>query len=148
MISTIFFPKQKEINNYFETKYEVGNEHDFEIKIKDIRYSHNINYNDYYFKNKKISIWDRDDFDGDYGYDLGFQNIFDDLNKFKIKSVNIKHLVIISPDDERSEDLYIDSRNLLNLFEYVKKDNNLLEVVSIAVLDNECYPKFIKKIKY
>ena len=151
------FSKTKGNNYYFETKHEIGNEHDFEIKIKDIRYSHNINYNDYYFKNKKISIWDRggDDFDGYYGYDLGFKNMFDDLNKFKIKSVNINHHVIISPrerqigcDDERSEDLYVDSRNLLNLFEYVKKDNNLLEVVSIAVLDTKCYPEFIKKIKY
>ena len=153
------FSETKGNKYYFEIKYKVGDEHDYEIKKKDIRYGNNINYNDYYFKNKKISIWEGDELNGYYGFAFRDENIFEDLNKLKIKSVNIKEQVIISIrvhrgerrigiNDEYSEDLYIDSKYLLKLFNYVKSDNFLLEVLSIGVLDVECYPKFIKKIKY
>ena len=142
------FSQTKGNKYYFETKFIKGDNHEYEIKEKEIRYCSDINYNNYYFNNRKISIWDVDE-----RYGLG--DIFKDLNKLKIKSVEVDvHKIVslqkikVGEDDEYSSTLEIDSRNLLKLFKSVKSDNKLLEIISIGVLDAKCYPKFIDKIKY
>ena len=151
------FSQTKGNKYYFETKYNIGDEHDFEINNKEIRYCENINYNNYYFKNKKISLWEGDnDYNCEEEFSSRTENIFKDLNQFKIESGCVENHIIISPRDKRyecgndeySEELYFDSKHLLELFRQVKSDNNSLEIISIDVLNIKSYPKFIKKIKF
>ena len=122
----------------FET-YSYGDDSHFHLIQKEYRISNNINYNDYYFNNKDLTI---------FGYGKDF---LDDVDiKNTNESLNINSFRILEKYKNNSCDCSKDLQNEGNEFLFLLKkikDNNVLEAIYLDYLDIKYEPTFINMIK-
>ena len=128
--SDYLFSKTKKDKYLFQTWFMSASHGDilnYDILKKDIRYSNNKIYNDYYFIDKEIGLcsWD----------DRSDETITeDDLNLNTIK-------IVKNTDNE------IDAKSCMFLFDKIKSNNTTLELIYFDVLEIDEKSKFINNIK-
>ena len=128
--SDYLFSKTKKDKYLFQTLFmsvSHGDILNYNILKKDIRYSNNRNYNDYYFRDKEIGLssWD---------YRSDEKITEDDLNLNTIKIV-------------KNLNGYIDAKSCMFLFDKIKDNNTKLELIYFDILEINEKSKFIHNIK-
>ena len=128
--SDYLFSKTKKDKYLFQTLFmsvSHGDILNYDILKKDIRYSNNRNYNDYYFRDKEIGLcsWD---------YRSDEKITEDDLNLNTIKIV-------------KNTDGVIDAKSCMFLFDKIKDNNTKLELIYFDILEIGEKSKFIHNIK-